>query len=353
VFTGHALLAFALAVLIADWRGWPGRRALIVGMAAGAFAAVPDVDIAYAAVTLDVGAVAAHADPEAFWDATRGVHRTITHSLVVSVVAGGAFGLWAVRTRDPQLPLPFVGAVTLPRRLPRLVAIAALALLVVVAYGASGPAGGVVMGLFALAGVVVATTCATMTDLRPRILALAAIGGLVSHPWGDLVTGAPPGLFYPFELGILGERVLLHSDPTLHLLGAFAIELATVWLAAVAIVRVLGLSLPALVDRRALAGAAYGIAAVVLTPPTLSVSYQFVFSIIPIGVVCGGLSASSAGMRLSDPLRGAGPLSMFRWRHGHRRTALKHTLRIVLTALAGITVALVSYAVVYTLLRPL
>ena len=326
MFLGHALLAFALATLIADWRGWPARRALTLGLVAGAFAAIPDVDVAYAAVAIDVGALnaAAVTQPSTLWDATRDVHRTMTHSLIVALLAGPAFGLWAVkRTGSP-----------LTRAAGRGVSAIALAALVGAAYLVSGPLGGVVMGMFAAAGVGVATLCRITTDFPARTVALAATAGLLSHPWGDLVTGAPPRLFYPFDVGVFDGRVLLHGDPTMHLLGAFAIELAVVWLAAVTIARVAGFSLPELVDLRALAGVAYGVPAVSMAPPTLEVSYHFVFSILSVGVISAGVSTRPTAIPSATELR----------RQFGRHPLL---LSVAFTALTGITAALVGYAVVY------
>jgi len=326
VFLGHALLAFALATLIADWRGWTARRALTLGLVAGAFAAIPDVDVAYAAVALDVDALnaASVTQPSTFWDATRDVHRTMTHSLVVALLAGPAFGLWAVkRTGSP-----------LTRAAGRGVSAVALAALVGAAYAVSGPLGGVVMGMFAVAGVGVATLCRITTDFPARTVALAATAGLLSHPWGDLVTGKPPRLFYPFEVGVFDGRVLLHGDPTIHLLGAFAIELSVAWLAAVAIARVAGFSMGELIDRRALAGAAYGVAAVAMAPPTLAVSYHFVFSILSVGVVCAGVSTRPTAIPSAAELR----------RQFGRHPLLLST---TFTALTGVTAALVGYAAVY------
>jgi membrane-bound metal-dependent hydrolase YbcI (DUF457 family) len=146
VFIGHALLGFALAALIADWRGWPARRALTLGLVAGAFAAIPEVDVAYAAVALDLGRLSADSltRPSMFWGATREVHRTMTHSLVV------------------------------------------------VASLANGPPGGIVTGMFAVTGLGVATLCRLRTSFRARTVGLAATAGLLSHPWGDLLTGSPP-----------------------------------------------------------------------------------------------------------------------------------------------------------------
>nr|WP_092906631.1 metal-dependent hydrolase [Halostagnicola kamekurae] len=340
MFLGHALLAFALATLVADWRGWPARRALSLGVVAGAFAAIPDIDVAYAAVAIDFGALSAEsvARPSTFWDATRGVHRAMTHSLVVSLLAGPAFGLWTLsKPHSPRV-----------RAVGRTGSAVALAGLVGVAFLVSGPLGGIVMGLFVVAGVSVAAASRFATDFSARTIGLAATAGLLSHPWGDLVTGEPPQLFYPLSVRVFDGRVMLHDDATAHLLGAFALELAVVWLAAVAVARVTDRSLPRLVDRRASAGLAYGVAAVVMTPPTLEVSYHFVFSILAVGLVCAGFSA------VSDLSWGATTL-----RHRARSVALERrwsgptadghipSLGVALTALTGITAALGGYATVY------
>ncbi len=50
---------------------------------------------------------------------------------------------------------------------------------------------------------------------------------------------------------LVAERVMLHPDPTTHLLAAFAIELATVWLAVWTYVHLRGYTLTGLVRPRA------------------------------------------------------------------------------------------------------
>ncbi|SNZ06028.1 LexA-binding, inner membrane-associated putative hydrolase [Natronoarchaeum philippinense] len=345
MFLGHALLAFALATLVADWRGWSARRALTLGVVTGAFAAIPDVDVAYAAFALDFGGLTpgAMAQPSTFWDATRDVHRTMTHSLVISILAGPAFGLWAV-TETGSRNSRIAG---------RGVAVVVLAGLIGVAYLTSGPLGGVVMSMFAVAGVGVAALCRLATDLPARTVGLAATAGLLSHPWGDLVTGAPPRLFYPFDARVLDARVLLHGDPTVHLLGAFALELATIWLAALAIAHVADRSWPSLVDRRAGIGVAYGVAAVAMAPPTLDVSYHFVFSILSVGLLCGGVSARSAAVSIPRRLRRQFDFRPLSSATPASRTAVgvrDHALGVAVTSLAGITAALASYVLVYAAL---
>lgn len=344
MFIGHALLAFALATLIADRLGWPARRALTLGLVTGAFAAIPDVDMAYAAVAIDIANLTVDelTRPSTLWGATRDVHRAMTHSLAVSVVAGTAFGLWAVRgsgagpSREPgsgssRSANPRSGRIaTVSHGVAAVVFVA----LVVGSYAASGTLGGIVMGSFVAVGVGIATLCRARTAFSGRTVGIAAVAGLLSHPWGDLVTGEPPKLFYPFDVRFLDGRVLLHGDPTVHLLGAFTLELAVVWLAAIAVAVVTGRSWRRSIDRRAALGGVYGVAAVAMAPPTLEVSYHFVFSILSVGLVCGGLSARA---------RSASPVAALR----DRLDPPVSLLGVVFTVLGGVTVALAGYVAVY------
>jgi membrane-bound metal-dependent hydrolase YbcI (DUF457 family) len=355
VFVGHALLAFALAVFLADRRDWPAERALTLGVVAGAFAALPDVDVAYALVAIDGGRLVGSADPEAFWDATRAVHRSMTHSLVVAIVAGPAFGFAAVRGTGAR------------PRIARSIAAVVLGAIVAAAIVASGPLGGAVMGAFALVGAGIATLVRRRTALSPRLVAIAATGALLTHPWGDLTTGRPPRLAYPFEILPIEGRVVLHADPTIHLLEAFALELAVVWLAIAAAARVTDRSLGDLADRSAAIGAAYGIGAVVMIPPTLSVSYHFVFSILSVGCLCGALSWRRsprvwASRSLIPSFRS---VSRLPFATGSRRSDAVSTLAprprvptadaafgFAVTATTAITVALGCYAAVYAVFSP-
>ncbi|MFB6091744.1 MAG: metal-dependent hydrolase [Haloquadratum sp.] len=338
MFVGHATLAFALAVAVAERRGWSTTDALAVGVVAGAFATLPDVDVVYAVATVDVarflGGGTVH--PSAFWAATRDVHRSITHSVLVALVAGPAFGLWAAagdRTRPSGTPV--IGAVRRLGEAPGSLAALCLAGLLAVAVAASGSVGGVVMGAFVLGGAGLAELGRRRTRLSARSLAIAATGGLLSHPWGDLVTGTPPQLLYPVDVGILDARIALHSDPTIHLLGAFALELAAVWLGVLAVVSVMDRSLGAFYDRSAGVGAAYGAAPFVLVPPTLEVAYHFVFSILAVGGACAVL-AWYRSPTAARPANG-------------RDGGLRDGISTVVIGLLGVTVALVGYATVYLL----
>ncbi|WP_254523656.1 metal-dependent hydrolase [Natrinema caseinilyticum] len=322
MFIGHALFAFAVAALVAQSRGWDRRPALLVGVVAGAFAAVPDIDVAYALVGLADAVTGSVGVPTAFWAASREVHRSVTHSLVVGAVAAPAFGLLAARDSSRTWLVRGAGSVL-------------LGVLVAVAFVDSGPLAAFVMGLFAATGGLVAVGVARQTPLSASAIGVAALWGLWSHPWGDLVTGMPPDWFFPFGSSVLESRVVLHSDPTLHLLGAFAIELATIWLALIAVCRLTDRSIVSTVNRRAAVGAAYGVAALAVTPPTLEVSYHFVYSILGVGVLCG-------------TVRGPPTPRIDRLRDRYvRRPSFDGTLEVLLTTMTAVTLALAAYATVY------
>jgi hypothetical protein len=315
---GHALLAFAVAALLARWAGWAPRRAATLGVVAGAFAATPDADMAYAVTGLFGANVDSVFDATgAFWGTSTAVHRTMTHSLVVAVPAAAAFTGFAVRSR---------------RRAGALAGAALATALVAVAYAMSGTLGGVIVGTFVFAGVGVGLGVRVYTDLDARTTFGAALFGLASHPFGDVVTGEPPALLYPLDVRVLDGRVALHDDATLHLLGAFAVELAVVWLALVAVARLRERELRTAVHPAAFLGVAYAGAVAVLPPPTLSLSYPFVFSILGVGTTLG----------TTGWVRGHGP--------GVLQPRRERLWRWAVTTTAAVTLALCAYAAGYLVL---
>jgi membrane-bound metal-dependent hydrolase YbcI (DUF457 family) len=302
MFVGHACLAFAVAAVGADRLGWSRERALGVAALAALFATIPDVDVVYGLAGVVAPAADAGTVPvESFWDAGNRVHRGVTHALPVGAVVTAA--VWLVGR---------------PETARRAAGIATLAVLVPVVAAVSGGLAGAVTAVFVL-GVAALVALARRRGLAPGTVTGAAFVGLFTHPFGDLLTGEPPALLYPFDLTLVAERVVLSADPTLHLLGAFGVELATVWLALAAYFQVSGKRPTAHVDRRAVLGVAYAGAALALPAPTLEVSYHFVFSVLAVGFV------------------GVAPPSLDRFR----------TWRAGVTALAAISLAAVAYAAVY------
>ncbi|WP_313690828.1 metal-dependent hydrolase [Halorarum halobium] len=312
MFVGHALFAFALVAGLAG-RVTDPRRALAYGAVAAAFAAVPDVDIGYALVGLGgaLGSGALDAGPLAlastFWETGNVVHRAVTHSLVVAPIAALAAAAWVDG-----------------RPLARLLAVALAAVLVAAATILTGALAATVTFAFAAACLVLATVVASRTTLGPGATFVLALVGLVSHPFGDFFTGEPPALFYPIS-DLPLETVTLHPDPTLHLLAAFGIELATVWAALLVWIRLReGPRVPR-IDPKAATGAAYAGLAFLIPAPTLDLSYPFVFSVLAVGLV------------------GIAPRVRFRAREFSR----PGPERAVYTGLTAITVAALAYAVVY------
>ncbi|WP_210425028.1 metal-dependent hydrolase [Halorussus halobius] len=320
MMVGHAMVAFALGTAVAA-RRWPAERALAFGVVAGAFATIPDVDMLYAAFGLaQLDPTGARAFPELFWETSNVVHRSITHSLVVGPIAAVGFA-WAASNRG------------------RMAAALVLSGLVALAFLASDLLGGAVMLAFLLAGVAVSLAADRWTDLGARDLLVAGLLGLLSHPFGDVFTGAPPRLFYPLDEwlpggvaanpGMLADRVVLSADPTLNLLAVFGVELATIWFAGLVYLHVTDRGVFAHLDARAAVGVAYAIAVVAMPAPTLQVSYHFVFTILALAIV-----------GVAPRLLPSRPLLSAEWHE---------TITWGMTGLGAVSIAAVSYALAYVL----
>jgi membrane-bound metal-dependent hydrolase YbcI (DUF457 family) len=311
MFIGHAALAFGVVALLAMALGVSRKRAGVLAVTAGLFAVVPDVDMVYALVGLvGVDPTNPLSAAESFWGASTVVHRAVTHSLVVAVPAAGAFALAPTYRRVASAG--FVGVVA-------------------VGWIASGPLAAVILALFAAAGWLVAVASYD-AGLRARSLFAVALFGLASHPFGDMFTGEPPRLFYPLDAVLFESRVTLSADPTLHLLGAFGVELAAIWLAVFAALTLTDRRLSAHVNPRATFGVGYATAALVLQPPTLDVSYHFVFSVVAVGAV----GVVPVPTRQSIPLPTRESLS------------LPAPSTAIITGLAAVTLAGLAYAIAYS-----
>ncbi|MFB6107753.1 MAG: metal-dependent hydrolase [Haloplanus sp.] len=315
MFVGHATLAFAVVAGVAHRRGWDANAALAVGLVAAAFATVPDVDITYALVGV-VGrlagagtGVSALALAGAFWSTGSLVHRAVTHSLVLAPVVALLATLWALGTRRAR-----AGALALAAGL---VALAGLV---------SGPLGVVVTVPFVVVAGAVATVARRKTDLAPPTFFVTALFGLASHPFGDLFTGRPPAMCYPFDATLFAHRIALSPDPTVQLLGAFGIELAAIWAGVLVACAVAGVRPTVHLRPRASLGAGYAASVAVVPAPTLDLSYPFVFSVLAVGL-----------LGLLPRLRLVGSRAVERppW-----PSALT-------TGLAAVTVAWLAYAVAY------
>ncbi|MEF8784475.1 MAG: metal-dependent hydrolase [Haloarculaceae archaeon] len=312
MFVGHGLLAFAIAASVAHRRGWSTDRALAVGILAGLFGTLPDIDMAYALFGLAAGAEGLFAASDAFWEAASVVHRAVTHSLVLGAIAAVGFAAWRARTTNAMgRTRIWLGAVVL-----------SFTALLGSVFLTSGPLAAAIVAIFLLGGLAIVHVAGGL-DFGPGIVLATALLGLLTHPFGDLFTGAPPQFLYPLDVTIVADRVLLHPDPTLHLLGAFFVELATIWLALVALAHLRGWQLLPRVRPRAALGVGYAGAVFAIPAPTLQVSWPFVFSVLGVGLI-------------------AVPIRL-------RRQVGDHWYTVV-TALTAVTLAGLAYATAYLLL---
>ena len=266
MFVGHGLVAFAVVASLAA-RRLPRERALLAGALAGAFATAPDVDMLFAVL----GAAAA-ATPggavESFWAATDTLHRSVTHSLLVGATLAAVLGAWRARRHRVVLAGTLAGG----------------AGLVGAVWLAGGPLTAAMLGVFVAVSLGIALV-AERLGFGPWALAGLAAVGFLSHPFGDLLAGGPPALLYPLEWQLLTERVVLSPDPTVHLLGAFFVELAVIWLALVVFLRLRGQTVRAVVGPRAALGVGYAAAVLAVPAPTVDAAPPFVVSVLAVGLV--------------------------------------------------------------------
>ncbi len=303
MFIGHGLVAFAIAASVATRRTWSAERALAVGLVAGLFAALPDIDMLYAVVGLIGGLEGVFVTSDVFWSVANEVHRGATHSLVVGAVAALGFAGWRARA-----DLRFGSA-----------AVVLLGGLVAVVTAVGGPVTGGIVAVFVVGGLAVVALAERFGFGARTVLATAALG-LLSHPFGDVLAGPSPGLLYPVDVTLLGGQVILHADPTLHLLGAFFVELTTIWLALAVFAHLRGWRLRDRVSPRAALGVAYAGAVFAIPAPTIEVASPFVFSVLAVGLVGVPYHPGETPDRF--------------W-------------RTVTTALAAVTLAALAYSVAY------
>jgi hypothetical protein len=339
MFVGHGLVAFALVVGAGRRLDWPRERLLALGALAFAFATLPDVDILYALGGLLGALDGPLAAASAFWATSTLVHRTVTHSLLVGGVAAVGFACWLAGTRL---------STRARRGGARLLGLALLAGLVAAGAVVTGRLAAAILLAFSVAGLAVTELAARRHSwLRSGTLTAVALAGLLTHPFGDLFTGEPPAMLYPFDATLVAERVTLHPDPTLHLLAAFGVELLTVWVAVAVYLGLRDGRLRTHVSPRAVLGFGYAGAALSLPAPTLDVSYHFVFSILAVGSVGtvevrrNGLGARVLGdggtIEPDSPARGLA-------------VGLADRPTALVTALAAITFAAAGYTLLYVLL---
>ena len=300
MFVGHGVLAFVIVAWLARTLDRPVREAAALGLVAAAFGTLPDVDMVYAPLGLLSGVGSLAGASAAFWETAGAVHRTATHSLVVGALATLAVGAWLARParwRSPLIPSGRgsvqrpTGAWVRPSPLLSLAAVGVGVSLVLVGVAGGGAVGGAVVGLFVVGALGIATL-ARRADLPGGWTVLAAGVGLLTHPFGDLLTGTPPRLLYPLDAVLLEGRIVLAPDPTVNLLLAFFVELAVIWLGLATVARLQGWRLGWRVHPRAALGVGYAAVLVAVPAPSLDTAAPFVVSVLAVGGVGAPLAVS-------------------------------------------------------------
>jgi hypothetical protein len=259
MIAGHFFLAFSIVALLAYYIGKEGDDAVKLGLAAGLFALLPDIDILYAFKEIFAITSGFYGFTDSFWGASQETHRGMTHSLIFLAFAA-------------------LGFISYHKTGKRLVAGGFILAMFGLSYFLEGPISAAVMLAFGLTGFIITDKLRNEVSLRDfKIVSLA---GLLLHPFGDVFTGVPPDFFYPSGFEIIGERLVILQDPSFNFLAVFGIELFMIWTAIIVYVYVEEKHLIDEVSVLSVTGFIYGVFSFILTSPSLSQPYQFVFSII-------------------------------------------------------------------------
>jgi membrane-bound metal-dependent hydrolase YbcI (DUF457 family) len=93
IIAEHFFLAFSAVSLTAYYLGRRSEEALMVGLAAGLFALIPDIDVLYALTELAEVTSGFYALTGSFCGASQQTHRGFTHSLVTSLIPVSIFSI--------------------------------------------------------------------------------------------------------------------------------------------------------------------------------------------------------------------------------------------------------------------
>ena len=329
MFVGHGALAFAIVGLGALGWGWPHERAWTLALLAALLATLPDIDMLYAiGGLLSAGSLDPFVLANEFWGASTVIHRSVTHSIVVAIPVAIGTALVAGNRKTQWLGYGVFLAVFFTLA------------------GGMGTVHLLVLGAFLL-GAAITGRLITRREIGMVPVGIAAGVALISHPFGDLLTGQPPAVLYPLDASLFASRVAIASDPTIHLLGAFFVELAAIWIGLLVMAQLREVSLRDHLRPRAAAGAAYAGFALILPAPTLDVSYPFVFSVLSVGF----LGIVPAAVRVPNRWQSLLPDPLPTPQRG--KSGIDADIEIpdrwtaVVTGLATITVAAVAYTISY------
>lgn len=307
MIAGHAALSFLVASLAAYYIGKNPDQCIKIGIFAGVFAVLPDLDIVFAAgEVLKVFTSGLGGFIESFWDVSGSFHRGVTHSVITLFFSTVFFVFY--RDRKNKLRL------------------AAITVFFSSVYGLfyAGAEAAVVLAVFMTSGMKLSSY--SVRFLSRKEFMLSATSGLMIHPFGDIFTGTPPDFLFPLNFTLIESRVVLNQDPVLNLLSILLLELLLVFLAVLSAIFLREDGIRGHMSYSPLVGLLYAPLYFVLPEPTLSSPYIFVFVAVGLGLLANILA-----------------FHRDEWSGGH--PANMHGLNFVLTFLA----ASISYGAVYLL----
>ncbi|MDY6768899.1 MAG: metal-dependent hydrolase [Candidatus Nanohaloarchaea archaeon] len=273
MFIGHAFLAFTLVAAVAARRGSDTAAAVRLGTIAALFSLLPDIDIIHTWTALGTLLGAGITGfPGAFWEASRAAHRGLSHSVVTGLVGAAAFTVYH-RMRRPA------------------VAAAVIAGLTGMAYAVGGTISAGVAVVFAVAGLGLTAAVQRRMPTRQTAFFAAAATGLIVHPFTDLFTGSPPAILAPFPVTLFPQRIVLWPEPTVNLVAVFLLEIGLILTGVLTYLYLTGRPPTRFIHPAAGIGVLFVAVAPVLRPPTVTVSYQFVYAILAVGLLAGAVSA--------------------------------------------------------------
>lgn len=261
MIVGHSFLAFVIAAFVL-WRFTDVEPEKIIAMSAfaGLFALVPDIDIIYAwkeIVLLFSSGFTNFAD--SFWATSSLTHRGVTHTLLAGTVGATAFSMYFWRQK-------------------RHVALLSAGMLFMTGLLIGTGLEAVLMLAYAGLGLLLTRLASEHMDLG-EFAAVSAFG-LLSHPFGDIFTGVPPQMFFPFTPGILETRIFFFQAPVLNLLAVFSIELSLMAAGLAVYSMVSGANILQRLHPAVMGGFLFGLVAPFIPPPTLGSPYVFVSSLV-------------------------------------------------------------------------
>lgn len=272
MFVGHFAIPFLLLYFLLDTYTELNQSQIITFcIISGIYGLVADLDIVFAFVeTILVIVNTGNISIDKFWDISRNFHRQSTHSLFVGTLSIIGIVIQSTYIDDSTNPYDNIG-------FDFIISIAVGSL---IGFLTGTLARGIlVSGLFVFCVLSITRAILFQISFNKHIVFVSAVIGILSHPFGDIFTGAPPEFFYPlYEINL--ERIVLFTNETLNLSVLFLFESLLVVLLILVYANGKNITLN-MIRITPLAAVISGlIISYVIPSPSINNPYQFVSSIL-------------------------------------------------------------------------